>query len=65
MILLLLLLLFSSFYIFQENYIPAIILRQDLKKLASSSPYFPTMFQHQIHPPENGIWLYKLCDQEK
>merc|ERR1712200_128557 len=34
-------------------------------KNSSSSTYFPTIFQHRIHPPENGIWLYKLCDQEK
>jgi len=34
--------------------------RSEEKKLASSSTYFPTIFQHRIHPPENGIWLYKV-----
>ena len=33
MILLLLLLLFSTFYMFQKNFISAILLRQDLKNL--------------------------------
>merc|ERR1712062_281539 len=64
-ILLLLLLLFSSFYMFQENFISTILLRQDLKKkLASSSTYSPTIFQHRIHPPENGIWLYNCVTKK-